>query len=258
MLSHKWKDRVAAFIGVAALLAVVYLVVRDHLQSHQGMPDAIVSFLILAVAAATLYIAWPRAARLVVIKPDELEVTDLIFFEDADDSPAFDYMLQLHVAVANVGNRKGILSKIRIDGFINDTGRKLVLPLGPSMIEGATWTRRSGFVNFARHDENLAEYPPLVLEGDDVIVMRFRQRRGIDWSPAWDLDELQQLRDVFRRPVVKAYGIIIWRAGEKVQTDTFEVAVTCEGQPLWLQRLDGVTEDMTVRPPFEHRNVPME
>jgi hypothetical protein len=53
------------------------------------------------------------------------------------------------------------------------------------------WVERQRRFRWSR-GERLPEaeitFPPLMLEPDEVVTLRFRTRRGIDWSGRWTLD----------------------------------------------------------------------
>src|SRR5439155_1318494 len=43
--------------------------------------------------------------------------------------------------------------------------------------------------------------PPFTLEPDDVMTLRFRCRRGIDWGANWTLEQITALVDSLERPL---------------------------------------------------------
>ena len=215
--------------------------------------------MIFLVATVTLVVTWPRPARLAAVPLPELEIKDLVFFDSTDDASGdFSYLLQLNVGVTNSGNRKGILMRMWIDEFTTKDGRSITLPEAKSMIDGAMWSQRSGYVNGERIFENYATFPPVALLPDDVIVLRFRTRRGIDWSPKWDLGVLKELRASLASPIADAHGTMVWRDDKEVHKDQFSVPITTEGRAQWLDRLDAVTKDMKEHPGFEQRQLYIE
>ena len=66
----------------------------------------------------------------------ELGIDDLIFYvypNQSTDSVAVprDFLLQLHVAVANIGGRKLVLSALRLTHFSDEEGHSIALPDTP-------------------------------------------------------------------------------------------------------------------------------
>jgi hypothetical protein len=112
---------------------------------------------VLVVAAVTLIALLARPAALWVERQDELGLDDLIFF--GGERPT-EFLLQLHVAAANVGGRKGVLSALYLDVFADARGHEvrpyqLPMPLqaqlarqlmrralGPPARRTATWSWR--------------------------------------------------------------------------------------------------------------------
>jgi hypothetical protein len=209
---------------------------------------------ILIVAGATLWYTVPRNAQLKVERLYEANLDDLIFYiypqpaQPGEQQIPRDYLLQLHVAVYNLGDRKGVLSAINIDGFRNDVGETVHLPESPRVISGMQWTSRSGFINTQRHFENLNSPAPYLLEPDDVIVLRFRSRRGVDWRPHWTLAALQDFCVPLRRPLVSAFGTMVWRRGGQVVRDSFEVPLQVTQQSEYVRLIETLTHGFTVRP----------
>ena len=68
------------------------------------------------------------------------------------------------------------------------------------------------------------------LDRDEVITIRFRIRRGVDWSDRWTLGELRRFHDALRSPFVCAHGHMSWRRGQDVIREPFEVAISCSSR----------------------------
>jgi hypothetical protein len=184
---------------------------------------------------------------------------DLIFFVVPQPNPGNeqqvprDYLLQLHVAVCNVGDKKAVLPRVRLEGFRSRDGEPLTLPDAPSSLDGAQWSQHLGWVDGQAHHENVRSLPPYVLDRDDVITIRFRCRRGVDWSERWTLDELRRIHDALRRPFAYAHGSMAWRRGQEVITEPFEVELSVQQQDLYVRTITDITERFTQRPPVpEH------
>jgi hypothetical protein len=176
MLARLWVPPLLV-VGVlaASIIAIVY-----SASTGEEIATVVLSVPVLVLSAATLWLALPKRARVIVIRQDELELDDLIFFlyplgSDSQALPV-DYLLQLHVAVCNVGDRKAVVSAIRLKGFFAEDGSPSALPDAPSVVAGAQWVQRSGWVIAEQVMERRAEAnsvpPPYVLERDDVILTR--------------------------------------------------------------------------------------
>lgn len=247
---------------VLAGAASAFGVVRAA-ATGQEIATVALSIPILSVALLTLRYTVPRPARLTVDRLDEAGLTDLIFYiyplqddpERGEVQPG-DYLLQLHVAVANLGDRKAVLSIIRIDGFHNSAGEIVHLPGAPHTIEGARWVQRMGWRGGQFHHENMSEPGPYVLDPDDVIVMRFRVRPGIDWSDRWTLDSLRAFCDPLSDPLCSAFGTVIWRRAGVVVTERFEVSLVVEQQDKYVRQVKDLTQDFTQIPDLPERPLP--
>lgn len=206
------------------------------------------------------------------MRQEELELDDLLFFiypSPGSDEPHIprDYLLQLHVAVCNVciaalayviatvGDRKAVLSAIKLDGFLNERKETMHLPEATAVIEGRLSLQRSGWTNGRHHFETITVPPPYVLEPDDVITLRFRIRRGIDWSPRWTLAELQRFSEALDSPIVRAYGRLVWRRGDKLRTDDFQLPIVATQQAEFREALASSTKGFTSRPDIPLREI---
>lgn len=209
---------------------------------------------VLIVAGLTLWQALPKPAQLVLVRQDELSLDDLIFYVVPQPNPQNeqriprDYLLQLHVAVCNIGDKKAVLSRVRLEGFRGPEAEMLSLPDAPTWLDGAQWSQHLGWVNGELHHQNVWSPPPYVLDRDDVITIRFRCRRGIDWSERWTLEELRRVHDALRHPFAYAYGHMAWRRGQEIITEPFEVALCVQQQQLYAQTIADVTQQFTERP----------
>jgi hypothetical protein len=236
---------VAVFVVLAAA-AAAWLASTAQVEPA----NLLLSFAVLVVGVVTLVGVVVRPARLVVARQDELELDDLLFMEY---DPPTEFLLQLHVAVANVGGRKAVLSGLFLDEFLSEDGSAVLvhqfpLPL-PAQIFNQLTRYRIG-TDGVSYREELTEMsrPPLVLEPDDVVTLRFRARQGIDWSPRWTLQELRTLAASIQRPIVRARVRTVYRSGQTVVINRFEVGVRTKRQAEYVDDLRRVTADFTVRP----------
>jgi hypothetical protein len=233
-------------------------------DSGQEVASVALSVPILIIAGLTLWYTAPRNAQLKVNRLDEANLDDLIFYiypqpaQPGERQIPRDYLLQLHVAVYNLGDRKGVLSAINIDGLRNDVGETVYLPESPKGISGTQWISRSGFINTHRHFENLNSPGPYILEPDDVIVLRFRSRRGIDWSDRWTPTAVRDFCAPLQRPLVSAFGTMAWRRGGQVVRDSFEVRLQVVQQAEYVQLIETLTEGFTIRPDVPHQAIELE
>jgi hypothetical protein len=196
---------------VVGVLATSVVAIGYSIATGEEIATVVLSVPVLMLSAATLWLALPRPARLILIRQDELELDDLIFFlyplGSAAKAIPRDYLLQLHVAVCNVGDRKAVISAIRLKGFFTEDGTRAALPDAPQVLAGHQWVQRSGWViagqGMTHRMEANSVPPPYVLEPDDVVTVRFRTRRGIDWSPQWDLAALRSFCELLEAPIVR-------------------------------------------------------
>src|SRR5207248_763784 len=114
------------------------------------------------------------------------------------------------------------------------------------------------WVNHQPHFQNIAIPPPYVLASDDVIVIRFRARRGIDWSKRWTVETIREFCEPLRRPIVAAFGTINWRRGGEIQTDRFEMALVVEQQAEYLALVGELTEGFTTLPDIPPQRIELE
>lgn len=253
------------FWAVVVLAAIGGGIAIGHtIETGQEISTVALSVPILFIAGATLRYTIPKRAQLKVDRLDEAGLTDLIFYIYPKPNPQgqqqipVDYLFQLHVAVCNVGDRKAVLSRISVDGFKNETGGTIHLPGGPETISGMQWIQQSGWVNSQHHFQNLNVQPPYVLEADDVIVIRFRSRRGIDWGPQWTLDTLKDFTEPIETPITSAFGSFIWRRGGQVVAEKFEVSLVVEQQDDYIRLVDSLTRGLTIVPQLPQQQVSLE
>lgn len=179
----------------------------------------------------TLATALPKRAKLKISTFNELEIDDLIFFliDQEIDSESFkipfEYIFQTRLAIFNTGNQKVIISKIQINGFINEANEVISLPSAPLILEGLRYDQHSGYVNGELHFQILHQIPPYFLSGGDSLVIRFRTIRGIHWAPELNFEEIAGFEAKLRNQIVKATGKVIWRQGPKIKESKFTIGL---------------------------------
>jgi hypothetical protein len=97
-----------------------------------------------------------------------------------------------------------------------------------------------------------------MLGPDEVVTLRFRGRRGIDWSSRWTLDLLGQAAQVLRRPISEAELLAVYRTGERVERQKIVVAVRTEQQEAYVRDLVQLTEGVTQLPRLPERPFELE
>lgn len=244
--------------GAAAIAIVSVVTTREELAATAlTLPT-------LIIAAFTLVLTVPKAARLRLIRPDELGLSDLIFYvvpkpaQPGERQVPRDFLLQLVVVICNVGDRKAVLSAVTLDGFIGRSGNVVRLPDLPETLNAERWEQQFGWLNGRQVWQNVSFPPPYVLERDDVLTLRFRARRGVDWSPRWDVAALRTFAEPLEDPIESAYGVMIWRQGERVVRTPFDLRVQVEQQELYVACLRDLTDDFTTRPEIDVHPFPLE
>lgn len=258
MTRSRWI--VLAVVSAAcAGFAIVYSIVTGGEAASVA-----ISVPILVIAAATLWYTVPQRARLCVDRLDEADLTDLIFYIYPQPNPRGeqqvprDYLLQLHVAVSNLGGRKAVLSSITIEGFRTESGDTVHLPGATATIGGMQWIQRTGWLNSSRVFENMNVPGPYILEPDDVIVLRFRTRRGIDWTSRWTTDALREFCEPLRSPIVSASGTMVWRRAGEVVRDHFTVRMEVTQQAEYVHLVDQLTQSFTILPTVPEQPIALE
>jgi len=201
--------------AVTTAVVFISLLIGAAVEALRRPTDAaadLIALAVLVVTGLTLILVAPRQARLSVDRQEELGLDDLIFYlyprpgEMAAGVIPGDYLLQLHVAIANVGGRKAVLSVLRLDEFLDVRGQPVRLPDISLPIVGMKAEVRHGWVDGIRHSERWKVMPPYLLEPDDVITVELRARRGIDWSPRWDCAAVKEVAEALQSTISKARG----------------------------------------------------
>ena len=228
----------------------------------------LLSVSVLLVAMVTLDFVAPTPARLLVERQGELGLTDLIFFvypqpapPDATQVPR-DYLLQMHVAVTNIGGRKAVLSRLTIDHFVTESGRKLHLPEGvKGPISAHQWVQQRVSTNLFAGPPAPAAYqsaPPFTLDPDDVITLRFRMRRGIDWSDRWTLEGTKAFADDLADRFTGVEGTLVYRSGHRLITTSWSSPIEVAQQYLYRNLLKDFTSQFKEMPDIETQPISLE
>jgi hypothetical protein len=183
-------------ILAAATVSGIYSYSRGQLGSW------LIDFAVLLIAGWTLQLTLPKPAKLWVERQDELNLSDLIFFvvEETNEHPAMprDFLLQLHVAVINVDGQNGVLSALKLEHFLDKYGRQIRPYQLPFPIEASQVVTEKTW-ELTRPVFRLIETPPpFVLEPNDVLTLRLRARRGIDWGLSGISSGSRSWQQVFR------------------------------------------------------------
>jgi hypothetical protein len=180
----------AATVGLGLAVLLV-------LRGYSDLGNVIVAGAALFVAAYTLQVSIPGPAELWVERQSELGISDLIFYlypvalpnGETAQQPA-DFLVQLHLAVCNVGGRKGVVTAVELTRFEDEDGETVQLPEVPLPLhahEHKSYRERLLGVGAPATWRAEELSPPFILEPDDVVTMRFRIRRGVDWTDRWTL-----------------------------------------------------------------------
>lgn len=260
------RRRSPALLVVWALCSIACVVtVWLVLTGHADLGNVLLAGVVLFVAVYQAHVSVPGPAELWVERQYELEQSDLILYRYADapglpegvEQPA-DFLLQLDVAVANIGGRKALVSSLSLLRFIDEHGEAVRLPEVPLPIAAQRYHQRFRWVGTERLREAEITFPPLMLEPDEVGTFRFRARRGIDWSGRWTPDLLRQAAQSLQRPISKAELLAVYRTGKKVERQRIVLAVRTEQQAAYVRDLEALTEGATKGPGLPVRSFELE
>ena len=214
----------------------------------------------LVIALITLLYVLPRRAEVLVMRQDELEIPDLVFYLYPDNGLQVpgDYLLQPHVAVTNVGGSKAIVSRVRIETLLDSGRREVTLPGATANFTAQQYRARSGWRDTRYYFEHEMTSGPWLLDPGDIIMLRFRTRRGIGWSPSWIIAHLRQVHEVLATSITHARGTVSWRQGTRVRTTRFLVPVESLQQDDYTKAIRTLTADFTSMPRVTTRDIPIE
>jgi hypothetical protein len=142
--------------------------------------------------------------------------------------------------------------------FLDDRGEAVGLPEVPLPIASQRYQQRFRWVGRERLRDAEVTFRPLMLGPDEVVTLRFRARRGIDWSSRWTLDLLGRAAQSLRRPISEAELLAVYRTGERVERQKIVVAVRTEQQEAYTRDLEQLTEGVTQLPRLPQRPFELE
>jgi hypothetical protein len=250
-----------ALLAVTAVVAATYLAILGHVD----YANLALTVLVFVVTVATLWVVIPKDAHVTVVRPDELEIADLVFFLQSGSGahpelPA-DVLLQLHVAVINDGGRKVLLSGLRLVGLIHENGDLHFPPGFPEALNAQLYlqvTRRRSSTGMRVEVESETAALPVVLAPDDVVVLRFRARRGIDWSPSWTLEQVRRFADNIGSPIKGARLQLRYRHGKELSVAMIDVPCDVDQQERYRRLLEVVTDGFHRLPAVEPLSIEVE
>jgi hypothetical protein len=215
---------------------------------------------VLVVAALTLDAMVLHPPRLWISKPDELGYTDLIFYlyDHEGHRVPVDYLLQLHVLLGNTGGKKAVITRVQVTGFKGPSGENIHLPELPKTIGGHHYSTWTSWRDISPSFDRRAVPPPFMLAPNEVLVLRFRGRRGIDWSTKWDLEKLRSYHEALLIEPTTAVVDVTYRWGRYVKTIKKEIQVVVAQHDEYVEQLRQLTSDFTALPAVPEQRVSIE
>ncbi len=252
------------WIGTIVSLAFLFVSVVSALSGHLDWAAYQFTASVFAIASATLLAALPAPAQLWIERQHELGVDDVLFFiyqEPPVGATPRDILFQVHVAVANMGGRKAVLSYLKIDRILDTHGNPIEMPNFSLPIQAQRVQQGGGWrtVNNLMSTHRYLEYMPgpYVLDPDDVITMRLRARPGIDWSAKWTLVELKAFYDALNnRPIKSIRVTATYRYANRLKSDSFDITdLVVVNQQEYLDALKAITNNFASRPNAPHQAI---
>jgi len=214
---------------------------------------------VLIVTALAFDLSFLRPPKLWISKPDELEISDLIFFlyEENDQIIPRDFLFQLHILLGNTGGTKSIITKVQITSVKDQNGKILDFPELPKRIEGRQYSRQIIWENQKQSFNPKETPPPFVLLPNDVLLLRFRDRRGIEWGKKWDIEKIAAF---YKNVSIKPSHVTVevtYRWGRDVKTISKDVPLIVEQHEKYLKQLLNLTNDFSILPAIPERDIPL-
>jgi hypothetical protein len=253
------------YFSLSVVVAVPFtaIAIMSALSGHVDWAAFQITVPVLLVAVSTLTATLPSPAQIWIDRQHELGIDDVIFY--MSDEPGFnqvprDILFQGHIAVANAGGRKCVLSSLRLEGVVDDNGQPVRVPgLQPPVAarrvqQGSGWRIEDNVM----HKHNYLELipGPFVLEPDEVITMQLRVRPGIDWSAKWTADSLRDAWVDLERQIRAVTVTATYRQGKRIRTDRITVkGLSVLQQDVYRDRLHVLTNGFSIRPAIPEKTI---
>ena len=240
-------------------LSVILVIVVTGYMVCQSPGNWLLTIAVLLIAAWTLDATILRPPSIWIANPDELGLSDLIFFlynQDGIDVPR-DYLLQMHALIGNTGGKQAVITRAKVVGFKTKEGKKFCLSERPVDVGGhiyTTWISYQNAGNGANFDRRL-DPPPFILPPHDVLIIRFRYRGGIDWSNRWTLEALKSFYDGIAIAPEFATIEITFRWGKNKKTVKKDVAIDVDQHQEYTSKLRSITSDFTHMPNVQEQGI---
>jgi hypothetical protein len=119
------------WLGLVVSLAFLFVSIVSALSGHLDWAGYQFTASVFVIAFATLLAALPAPAQLWIERQHELGIDDVLFFiydEPPLGATPRDILFQVHIAVANMGGRKAVLSSLTIDRILDADGNPIQIP----------------------------------------------------------------------------------------------------------------------------------
>jgi hypothetical protein len=246
---------VALLLGLSfvALSTSVLLYAWLH---HGDLSTSILGVVTLGVALVTLYYVIPRPAVLVIESATELGYPDVAFLSGTEEVEGVQVLVPrslvvgVHLAVANAGGRKAVLSRLVLTEFQDAAGSRIDLPLAAANklpLKGLRSERELGVpADGAGGYQTRIWAPPYVLDPDDVVHITVNALGALDWSS--DLASLARDVRPLERAIDRAVIVATYRKGTKLSSANLSVTLSVDGQHEWVAQVAHLTNGFTTLP----------
>src|SRR5258708_31054103 len=249
------KLDLARTIRWVVLFLIAVTAILFAAAGHGDWANIVLALAVILVAVDPLTATSPKPADLDLEPEGRPSSPDLIFYlvptpANGGIQGPRDFLLNLDVAVINVGGRKTVLTSLDLIEFQDRQGRR-VQPLTFTFpLSGTLIRQRRGFVATGgvggQHFETTQDLGPFVIEPDDALTLRCRWRGGIDWvQPRWSLTEIRDLAASLDRPIARALLRAKFKRGRSTVEKSELVDVSVEQQDLYRGQLHQLTNRFT-------------
>lgn len=215
---------------------------------------------VLCIAAWHLDASLLTPPDIWISRPDELGHTDLIFFlyEHEGFQVPRDYLLQLHALLGNMGGKQTVITSIKITAFKTSDGETVNLPDLSAEIGGHMYSTWTSWREMGSSFDRRIDPPPFVLAPNDILIVRFRGRRGIDWGTRWTLDRLRAHHTALAAAPAEAIIEVIYRWGRHKKVVTKGIPIEVAQHEQYVNQLRILTSNFTTLPNFPERPIMIE